>query len=94
MGNEPYRWLTHREQLIAEGCKRLMMNAINYYNHLLMLKILAQCKTAEERQEKLKLIVQTNTHTWSHINLKGTYDFTEYENFMPFDLDLLSKLDL
>ncbi len=94
MGNEPYRWLTQREQLIAEGCKRLMMNAINYYNHLLMLKMLAQCKTAEERQEKLKLIVQTNTHTWSHINLKGTYDFTEHENFMSFDLDLLSKLDL
>ncbi|WP_200837184.1 hypothetical protein [Dyadobacter sp. 3J3] len=48
----------------------------------------------QERQEKLKLIVQTNTHTWSHINLKGTYDFTEHENFMSFDLDLLSKLDL
>ena len=30
IGSEDYRWLTQREQLTAEGCKRLIMNIINY----------------------------------------------------------------
>ena len=37
-GDHEYPWATQREQLIAEGCKRLLMNAINYYNRLLLCK--------------------------------------------------------
>lgn len=61
IGSEDYRWLTQREQLTAEGCKRLIMNIINFYNHLLMLQILDSCATISEQTETLKLILQTNT---------------------------------
>lgn len=94
IGGEGYRWLTQREQLIAEGCKRLIMNMINYYNHLHLLDALEKCATAEERKEKLNIIVQTNTHTWSHFNLKGTFDFAETKDVPIFDLEKLTKLKL
>jgi hypothetical protein len=94
IGSEGYRWLTQREQLIAEGCKRLIMNMINYYNHLHLLDVLEKCATVEERKEKLNMIVQTNTHTWSHFNLKGTFDFAETKDVPIFDLEKLTKLKL
>jgi TnpA family transposase len=94
IGSEDYRWLTQREQLTAEGCKRLIMNIINYYNHLLMLQILDSCATVSEQKENLKLILQTNTHTWSHINLKGSFDFGKKDEELLFDLDRLSKIKL
>jgi hypothetical protein len=70
------------------------MNIINYYNHLLMLQILDSCATVPEQKEKLKLILQTNTHTWSHINLKGSFDFGKKDEELLFDLDRLSKIKL
>jgi hypothetical protein len=70
------------------------MNMINYYNHLLMMDVLDKCITDEERKEKLKIIVQTNTHTWSHFNLKGTFDFGEAESVPIFDLEKYKKLKL
>ena len=30
--NQTFSWNTYHEQLVAEGCKRLIMNAINYWN--------------------------------------------------------------
>ena len=99
IGSEDYRWLTQREQLTAEGCKQLIMNIINYYNHLLMLQILDSCATLSEQKEKLKFILQTNTHKWSHINLKAerrpdSFDFGKKEEELLFDLDRLSKIKL
>lgn len=94
IGSEDYQWLNQREQLTEEGCKRLIMNIINFFNHLLMLQILDECTTLSEQKEKLKLILQTNTHTWSHINLKGSFDFGKKEEALPFDLDKLSKIKL
>ena len=49
-----------------------------------MLQILDSCTTLSEQKEKLKLILQTNTHMWSHINLEaerlpGAFDFGKKE---------------
>jgi hypothetical protein len=59
-----------------------------------MLQILDSCATVAEQKDNLKLILQTNTHTWSHINLKGSFDFGKKEEELLFDLDKLSKIKL
>lgn len=75
--NGQFSWATYHEQLVAEGCKRLIMNAINYWNLLYLTDKLNRCVRPEEHAELLKLIVGSNTHTWHHINLQGEYDFSE-----------------
>ena len=91
-GDHAYPWATQREQLIAEGCKRLLMNAINYYNMLLLSEGLSQCRTELEREEWLNLILKTTTHTWHHINLHGIFDFLEKEPESSFDLEKIMNL--
>ncbi|GAB3742010.1 Tn3-like element ISSod9 family transposase [Spirosoma lituiforme] len=75
--NGEFSWATYQEQLIAEGCKRLIMNAINYWNLLYLSEQLKRCTTSAERKVLLEVILQTNTHTWHHINLQGEYDFSD-----------------
>ncbi len=75
--NGQFGWATYHEQLIAEGCKRLIMNAINYWNLLYLTDKLNSCRQRAEHQELLGSILRSNTHTWHHINLQGEYDFSE-----------------
>lgn len=75
--NGQFGWATYHEQLIAEGCKRLIMNAINYWNLLYLTSKLNVCRQPTERYELLRAILGSNTHTWHHINLQGEYDFSE-----------------
>lgn len=71
------------------------MNAINYYNLLLMSDKLRQCTTEPERTELLAIILTSSTHTWHHINQQGKYDFSEdISPLTPFDLDALMNLAL
>ena len=53
------------------------MNAINFYNLLYLTEKLRECATKTEREDLLKTILQSSTHTWRHINLAGEYDFSE-----------------
>lgn len=86
--NGQFGWATYHEQLIAEGCKRLIMNAINYWNLLYLSDKLNSCHKPSEREELLKAILHSNTHTWHHINLQGEYDFSEDSPAMVlFDLE-------
>lgn len=75
--NGQFGWATYHEQLIAEGCKRLIMNAINCWNLLYLSDKLNGCRKLSEQQELLNAILRSNTHTWHHINLQGEYDFSE-----------------
>ena len=85
--NGQFGWVTYHEQLIAEGCKRLIMNAINYWNLLYLSDKLKHCQTRLEQSELLRLIRYSNTHTWHHINLQGEYDFTDEQQIASlFDL--------
>ncbi|WP_460934715.1 Tn3 family transposase [Spirosoma humi] len=71
---------------IAQRCRRLIMDAINFDNLLYLSEKLRQCATGQEREELLKTILSSSTHMWHHINLQGEYDFSEpttSEN--PFD---------
>lgn len=75
--NAQFGWNTYHEQLVAEGCKRLIMNAINYWNLLYLTDRLNQCTHSTDRRDLLMQIVRSNTHTWHHINLQGEYDFSD-----------------
>lgn len=92
--NQDFNWATHYEQHLAEGCKRLIMNAINYYNLLLLSEKVNACANQVERNELLALIARSSTHTWQHINLQGEFDFTENEQLPEFDMNAILNLSL
>lgn len=84
--NQQLMWALQEDQLKAEGCKRLMMNTINCYNLLLLSEKHRKCQSKEEKQQLLKIIEQSSTHTWRHFNLSGTYDFSEVKTGTFFDI--------
>lgn len=93
LGNpQEFNWGTHYEQLIAEGCKRLIINSINYYNLLLLSQQICNCKSVAQKEELIKLISQTSTHTWHHINLHGEFDFSEQQVAPTFDMEAILNL--
>ena len=80
--NGEFAWATYQEQLIAEGCKRLIMNAINYWNLLYLSEQLKCCTNSAEHNVLLEAILQTNTHTWIILIYNraagaGEYDFSD-----------------
>lgn len=92
--NQKLIWATRKEQLIAEGCKRLIANAVNAYNLLLLSEKLSLTTSEEERQILLNKIIRTSTQSWAHINLVGEYDFSDGKDYKTFDLDALMALIL
>ena len=92
--NQELIWATRREQLTAEGCKRLIANAVNAYNLLLLSEKLLQTRSQQEKQILLNKIIRTSTQSWAHINLVGEYDFSEGKEFKVFDFDALMQLNL
>ncbi len=94
LGNDSsFDWPTDGERQIAAGCRTLIMNVINYYNLLYLSEKLRLCKTILERDELLRTILKSSTHTWHHINLAGEYDFSD-ETVPPVQFDLRALLNL
>ena len=93
--NQALDWQTQREREIATGCKLVIMNAINFYSLLYLSEKLRQCGTAGERDELLKTILKSSTHTWHHVNLGGEYDFSDSgATETTFDLEALMNFPL
>ena len=65
------------EQEIAEGCRRLIKNAIICWNYLYLTQKIAQASSEEKKQELLTSIRNGSPVTWQHINLHGEYDFSD-----------------
>ncbi len=70
------------------------MNAINYYNLLVLSEKVNACVNQVERNELQALIARSSTHTWQHINLQGGFDFTENEELPEFDMNAILNLSL
>jgi TnpA family transposase len=65
------------EQEIAEGCRRLIKNAIICWNYLYLTQKIIEAESEELKQELLTSIRNGSPVTWQHINLHGEYDFSD-----------------
>ena len=75
--NHEFRQETREEQLIAEGCKRLIENVIILWNYLYLSEKLAETPEGTQRDELLEQMRRSSILTWQHINLHGEYDFSD-----------------
>jgi TnpA family transposase len=65
------------EQEIAEGCRRLIKNAIICWNYLYFTQKIIEAESEELKQELLTGIRNGSVVTWQHINLHGEYNFSD-----------------
>jgi TnpA family transposase len=65
------------EQEIAEGCRRLIKNAIICWNYLYLSQKIVQEEDVERRQELRTAVQNGSVVSWHHINLHGEYDFSD-----------------
>ena len=65
------------DQEIAEGCRRLIKNAIVCWNYLYLSRELIAEKNEERRTELIKAIRNGSAATWKHFNLHGEFDFSD-----------------
>lgn len=63
------------EQEIAEGCWRLIKNAIICWNCLYLSHKIGQEKDAERRQELPRAVENGSVSSWGHVNLHGESRF-------------------
>ncbi len=92
--NQEFQQETKEEQLIAEGCKRLIQNAIICWNYLYLSQELFNAETEEQKQNLTQTIKNGSVVAWQHINLQGEYDFSEeiLKNSIDFQLPKLLEL--
>ena len=71
-------WVASKEdQEIAEGCRRLIKNAIVCWNYLYLSRELAAEKNEKRRAELIEAIRHGSAATWQHFNLHGEFDFSD-----------------
>ena len=75
--NQEFLYGEQVEQEIAEGCRRLIKNAIICWNYLYLTQQIAAAESDERRQEILAAVRNGSVVTWQHINLHGEYDFSD-----------------
>jgi len=75
--NQAFLYGEKVEQEMAEGCQRLMKNAIICWNSLYLTQKIAEADSEERRQELLLAVRNGSVGTWHHINLHGEYDFSD-----------------
>lgn len=94
--NQEFLVSTKEEQLIAEGCKRLIENAIICWNYMYLTNRLCSINSQSEKSNLLARIKQSSVVAWQHINMQGEYDFSEdaLKNSIKFRVPELLKLKI
>ncbi len=92
--NQEFQQSTKEEQLVAEGCKRLIENAIICWNYLYLSQLIYNEQTDAKKQEMVHTIKSGSVVTWQHINLQGEYDFSEKTLDNSYEFRLPELLDL
>jgi len=75
--NQEFQYSTKEEQLIADGCKRLIENAILCWNYMYISQKVHDASSEKERTNLIRTIKNGSVVAWQHINLQGEYDFSE-----------------
>jgi TnpA family transposase len=81
-----FRVKTEAEQQIWNDCARLVVNAIVYYNTLLLSKVYMQ-KLAAGDMDAVEALSGISPIAWRHVNLVGRFDFTS--DATDIDIDAL-----
>ena len=68
------------EQEIAEGCRRLIKNALMCWNYLYLTKEINEETDDTRKGELIEVIQNDSVMRWSHFNLGGEYDFSDEKN--------------
>ena len=94
--NREFQQGTKEEQMIAEGCKRLIENAIICWNYLYLSQLILNSKTLTDRQRIIEIIKNGSVVTWQHVNMQGEYNFSdEYlKEALEFSIDDLLGLHI
>jgi len=74
--NQELDYATKEEQILAEGCKRLIKNSIICWNYFYLSQLLADSDD-HEKENLLNIMKNGSIQTWKHINLQGEFDFSE-----------------
>jgi TnpA family transposase len=94
-GNNPeFLYGEKIEQELAEGCRRLIKNAIICWNYVYLSQKITQEESHERRQELLTAVRNGSVASWRHINLHGEYDFSEEKMQDSIGLHIPSALGL
>ena len=69
--NQEFQYKTKEDQIRADGCKRLIENAIICWNYLYLSDLILKTKDLDERQRIIKIVKGGSVVAWQHINLQG-----------------------
>lgn len=75
--NQEFLYGEKIEQEIAEGCRRLIKNAIICWNYLYLTQKITEAESEERRQELIAAVRHGSVASWGHFNLHGEYDFSD-----------------
>ncbi len=84
------------EQEIAEGCKRLIKNAIICWNYLYLSQMISDETDPVRRAALVDSVRHHSVISWQHINMLGEYDFSDekLKDSVGFQLPKILALDL
>ncbi len=86
--NQEFQYATKEEQCIAEGCKRLIENAIICWNYLYLARSIYLTESENEKNKIIQAIKLKSVIVWRHINLHGEYDFSYEKLLNTIDFNL------
>lgn len=75
--NQEFIQSEKEDQEIAEGCRRLIKNAIVCWNYLYLARELDTEKNEVRRAELIEAIRNGSVVAWKHFNLHGEFDFSD-----------------
>jgi len=74
--DKEFKYAGKNKQLVADACKRLIENSIICWNYAYLTKLIADADSQEQKNILVKTIKNKSVVAWEHINLGGTYDFS------------------
>ena len=94
--NQEIREPLKEDQLISNGCRRLIQNSIICWNYLYVSQLIYNTKTENEKKLIIENIKNKSIMVWQHVNMIGEYDFNKdrMEEFIKFDIDQLVEMKI
>ena len=91
--NHEFFFETKEEQQVADGCRRLIQNAVVLWNYLYLSQLLME--DPEHKDTYLNVMKNGCIVCWEHINMAGEYDFTLPKEDQPnFDMKKIMELSV